>query len=49
MNVIVTEITPRGFRWKYPGAKGANTRAQSASWKARGILDPTGGKASAEK
>jgi hypothetical protein len=49
INVIVTEITPRGFRWKCPGNKGANSVARSTTWKAKGILDPTGGKGSLEK
>jgi hypothetical protein len=38
-DVVVTEVTPRGFKWKRPGPKSVNMR--TATWKARGVLDPT--------
>ena len=35
--VIVTEITPQGFKWKHHGAKNPNAGMQSANWTAKGV------------
>ncbi len=40
--VIVTEITPQGFKWKHPAGK--STGLFTARWSARGVPDPTIGK-----
>jgi hypothetical protein len=39
--VIVTEITPDGFKWKHHGAKNPNALMSSASWTAKGVPNPT--------
>jgi len=50
MNVIVTEITPQGFKWKHPGVKMANnTSTQNTQWAAKGVLAPAGQKLGKEK
>jgi len=41
MNVIVTDITPRGFKWKHPGVKTANNAStQNTQWTAKGVPAP---------
>ena len=35
--VIVTEITPQGFKWKHPGTKQANANMFRANWTAKGV------------
>jgi hypothetical protein len=42
--LLVTEITPRGFKWKHPGAKTAGSPVFTTSWTARGVPDLTVGK-----
>jgi hypothetical protein len=45
MNVIVTDITPQGFKWKHPGVKTANNAStQNTQWTAKGVLVPQGQK-----
>src|SRR5262249_5198958 len=35
--VIVTEVTPRGFKWKQPDLKPDNKRVSLTQWKAKGL------------
>jgi hypothetical protein len=35
--VLVTEVTPRGFKWKEPTVKPDNKRVSQTQWKAKGV------------
>lgn len=48
--VVVTEITPQGFKWAHPGAKSpATSSTTTTSWSARGVPDLTPGKGTEKK
>jgi hypothetical protein len=43
-DVIVTEITTTGFKWKHHGTKNPNALVSKAAWTAKGVLESKTGK-----
>jgi hypothetical protein len=49
-DVVVTEITPQGFKWAHPGSKSPATNSTTTtSWTVRGVPDLTPGKSADKK